>query len=42
MMSQLKTFLLCTKESLVIYGNNQKQKIDSNSIKNYLNLIKKH
>ena len=37
-----KNFLLCTKESLVIYGNNQKQKIDSNSIKNYLNLIKKH
>ncbi len=35
-----KNFFLSTKESLIIYGNNQKQKIDSNSIKNYLNLIK--
>ena len=35
-----KNFFLSTKESLIIYGNNQRQKIDSNSIKNYLTLIK--
>lgn len=34
-----KNFFLSIKESLIIYGNNQKQKIDSNSIKNYLKLI---